>query len=291
MSLYGYNRKTTPQLDSLKNDKNFIYKRAISAGVSTSISLPHIFNFQQEPENFMASFEKNVNLFKLARNQGFQTVMYSPQASITFSNIGIEYVDRAIYRDNARSEYNKYGDDYAFKLLKETPIKDKNFFVVPTRAVHYPYENIYKDLPQFDKLNDKDKSFKLNTYDNAMLYLDDLLYKVIQWSKTLKGNVYVIITSDHGQMMGQDNLWGHSFLDFRVAEVPFMIYTPRAKNFNFPSILSHYDISNFIANLLGYKITNPNTSKDDIFINGNNINGSAGFLKYKRQNDKLIEVK
>lgn len=296
MSLYGYERKTTPHLEKLKNDKNFIYRRAISSGVSTSISLSMFFNLQKEAQNYLASFVKENNLFKIASSQGFQTIMYSPQSSKTFSNIGIGFVDKAIYRDNARHKYNKLGDDYAFELLKSTPLKDKNFFVVQTRAVHYPYEKIYENFPQYDVFNDESKDFKLNSYDNAMLYLDDLLYKVINWAKTLDGKVYLVITSDHGQMMGQDNLWGHSFLDLRVAEVPFMLYTKNVKakdlfGMNNPAkLFSHYDISKFLAKILGYEIINPNTPENIYYINGVDIDGDAGFIKYKIENDKIEEI-
>lgn len=297
MSLYGYERKTTPNLEKLKNDKNFIFLRAISSGVSTSISLSMFFNFQKEAQNYLASFMKDNNLFKMARSQGFQTVMYSPQSSKTFSNIGIGFVDKAIYRDNARYKYNKSGDDYALTLLKSTPLKDKNFFVVQTRAVHYPYEKIYENLPQYKVFNEEDKDFKLNSYDNAMLYLDELLYKVVNWAKTLDGKVYLIITSDHGQMMGQDGLWGHSFLDSRVAEVPFMLYTKNVKikdlfgMNNHPKLLSHYDISKFIAKILGYEIINPNTPENIYYINGVDIDGDAGFIKYKIENEKFTKIK
>ncbi len=297
MSLYGYERKTTPNLEKLKQDKNFVFSRAISSGVSTSISLSMFFNFQQEAKNHLASFIKNNNLFKMAKSQGFQTVMYSPQSSKTFSNIGIGFVDKIIYRDNARHKYNKSGDDYALTLLKSTPLKDKNFFVVQTRAVHYPYEKIYENLPQYNVFNDENKDFKLNSYDNAMLYLDDLLYKVVNWAKTLDGKVYLIITSDHGQMMGQDGLWGHSFLDFRVAEVPFMLYTKNVKPKDLfgmnkpPKLLSHYNISKFIAKILGYEIINPNTPENIYYINGIDIDGDAGFIKYKIENEKFTEIK
>ncbi|MGN0930049.1 MAG: sulfatase-like hydrolase/transferase [Alphaproteobacteria bacterium] len=297
MSLYGYERKTTPNLEKLKSDKKFIYKRAISSGVSTSISLSMFFNFQKEAQNYFTSFMKDNNLFKMARSQGFQTAMYSPQSSKTFSNVGIGFVDKAIYRDNARHKYNTLGDDYAFELLKSTPLKDKNFLVVQTRAVHYPYEKIYENLPQYDVFNDERKDFKLNSYDNAMLYLDELLYKVINWAKTLDGKVYLIMTSDHGQMMGQDNLWGHSFLDLRVAEVPFILYTKGVSQNdlfemnNPPELLTHYDISKFIAKILGYEIINPNTPENIYYINGVDIDGDAGFIKYKLENNKIEEIK
>ena len=297
MSLYGYERKTTPQLETLKNDKNFVYRRAISSSIRTGSSIPMFFNLQKEAENDIATLEGGGNLFKLAKNQDFQTVLYSPQNSMTFSQAGLQYVDRTIYRDNARKEYAQKADEYTLELLKSTPLKDKNLIVMQTRAIHFPYANIYKPYPQYDVYKDEKTHFRINTYDNAMLYFDDFLYRVINWAKTLKGKVYFVMTSDHGQMMGQDNLWGHSFLNKHVAEVPFMLYTKNVSQKdlfgynNPPKLLTHYDIGKFVAKILGYDIKNPNTPENIYYINGIDISGNAGFIKYKTDNGKFTEIK
>ncbi|MBT4791246.1 MAG: sulfatase-like hydrolase/transferase, partial [Halobacteriovoraceae bacterium] len=44
LSLFNYKRITTPFLDSLKSDSNFIFRRAISSGVSTDIAVAMFMN-------------------------------------------------------------------------------------------------------------------------------------------------------------------------------------------------------------------------------------------------------
>ena len=296
MSLYGYERNTTPKLNTFKNDKNFIFKDSMSIAVSTLTSLSMFFNFQKEAENYMVLFKKDANLFKMATEQGFQTIMYSPQANKTFANIGMEYIDKFVYRNEAKKQYKQKGDDYGLELLKTTPLKDKNFIVVQTRATHYPYEHAYEHSPQFDIFKDETKNFKVNTYDNAVRYIDDLLANALEYAKTLDGKVYFIITSDHGQLLGQDGLYGHTFLHKEVVKIPFILYTKNIDKKDIATItqkkiVTHYDVSKFIAKIMGFDVINPNTPENTYFINGSGVDGNRGFMKYKIENDKVIWLK
>ncbi|MBD5405075.1 phosphoethanolamine transferase [bacterium] len=296
MSLYEYKRNTTPRLNTFKNDKNFVFKDSMSISVSTLTSLSMFFNFQKEAENYRVLYKKDANLFKMAKEQGFQTLMYSPQANKTFANVGMEYIDKFVYRNEATKQYKQKGDEYGLELLKTTKLKDKNFIVVQTRAAHYPYEHSYEHAPQFNIFNDKTKDFRVNTYDNAIRYIDDLLADALEYAKTLKGKVYFIITSDHGQLLGQDGLYGHTFLHKEVVKIPFILYTKNIDKkdittINQKKIVTHYDISTFLAKVFGFDVINPNTPEDTYFINGSGVDGKRGFMKYKIENDKLIWLK
>lgn len=296
MSLYGYERNTTPRLNTFKNDDNFVFKDSMSIAVSTLTSLSMFFNFQKEAENYKVIFNKDANLFKMAKEQGFQTLMYSPQENKTFANIGMEYIDKFVYRNEAKKQYKQKGDKYGLELLKTTKLKDKNFIVVQTRATHYPYEHAYEHSPQFNIFNDKTKDFRVNTYDNAVRYIDDLLADALEYTKTLKGKMYFIITSDHGQLLGQDGLYGHTFLHKEVVKIPFILYTKNIDKkdittINQKKIVTHYDISKFLAKVFGFDVINPNTPEDTYFINGSGVDGKRGFMKYKIENNKLIWLK
>ena len=80
MSLYGYHIKSTPYLESLKNDKNFIYKDAISSGVVTDVGIPNFFNMIKQPDGVPQAISQNTCMFKMAKENGFQTYFYSAQA-------------------------------------------------------------------------------------------------------------------------------------------------------------------------------------------------------------------
>ena len=65
MSLYGYHIKSTPYLESLKNDKNFIYKDAISSGVVTDVGIPNFFNMIKQPDGVPQAISQNTCIFKI----------------------------------------------------------------------------------------------------------------------------------------------------------------------------------------------------------------------------------
>ena len=257
------------------------------------MALPIFFNIQIEPQNYRVSIERRSNLFSFAKQQGFRTALYSAQSSRAFSNVGVEFVDTAVYRDTDEIAFSRHGDEYALELLEKTPRADRNFFVVHTFATHYPYEKTYRRRKQFDVW--KGGNFKIDTYDNAMLYIDDLYGRVLDFAAGIEGRVYVLFTSDHGQMMGEDGLWGHSFLNKGVAEIPFILWTKDVSPDELYGIdevenITHIDAAKFVARTLGFDVHSPNTPPDVFYINGTDIDGSRGFLKYKKSGGAVIEL-
>jgi alkyl hydroperoxide reductase subunit AhpC len=78
-----------------------------------------------------------------------------------------------------------------------------------------------------------------------------------------------------------------------VGRIPVFLWTNDLKSAqDFKSIKnpSHWDIGEKILNLMGYKVNNPNTAKDTVFINGSDPTGAAGFITLKRKGQELIQV-
>ena len=67
--------------EKVKNDENFLYKKAIGGGVSTIVSIPTFFNIIQKPDGLPQILSTNTCLFKMAKNNGFNTHFYSSQSS------------------------------------------------------------------------------------------------------------------------------------------------------------------------------------------------------------------
>lgn len=80
MSLYDYKFNTTPFISSLKSDNNFIYKNAIGSGVLTDIAIPSFFNMISKPDGIPQILSSNTCLFKMAKENGFNTYFYSSQS-------------------------------------------------------------------------------------------------------------------------------------------------------------------------------------------------------------------
>lgn len=296
MSLFGYPRKTTPFLDSLKNNPSFAYTPGISGGVLTAVSLPVFMNLMREPGHMELLEAKTVNLFKMARENGYKTFWVSVQESQLLSLIGSQYLDKFVTVDSLNvTQCAAMRDEALVEFAKELPLGEKNFIVMHLRCLHSPYETNYcrrKEEFSIYPHDQGDRSERtINAYDNAMTYHDMVIKDIVGFFKDKFGSQdrnYVLFTSDHGELLGEHGLFGHAHLNLECALVPFWIYTSSSnlsavqhhlKNY----FITHYDIGIMIADLLGYNVKNPNIkneNKNEYFVHGNNIFDDNSFLKY-----------
>lgn len=295
-SLFGYKRDTTPNLNKMVKDKNFYFNKALSYSVATRISNSGFFNLQKEPENFLLQQSKEANLFKFAKQAGFKNTFISAQSLTAFPNIGIEYVDNIFYKDKARLDIHKYGDWYSIKKLKTIPLTDKNFIAIQTRLAHSPYKKAYAHYSEVcEKFNDDNIDKRINEYDNGIFCLDMFLKEIFDFANGLDGKVYVVMVSDHGELFGENNIWGHCFLDRLVANIPFILWSKNVPNKEFDyikslSIPSHYDIGKFVLSLFGYNLKNPNSPENILYVNGMDMTGMEGFKTFKRDSFGIKEI-
>lgn len=290
MSLFGYERETSPLLSSLKKDPNFIYLKGLSGGVSTPVSLPLLINNIYEPNNMKAIEDKKVNLFRLAKEHGFKTFYISAQSGAILTNLGAEFIDYKLFRQKELLLFNKYQDEALLKIIPNLDYSKKNFIVINQRNAHAPYEENYQHNPAFnrfapDRINYQ--QFRIDSYDNAMLYNDYLIYEMIQFYKNkFNGPTYIIFTSDHGEVLDSSKVaFGHADLQEEVAEVPFLAYVKNAnieEIKSIPSPIFHYEISNFITKILGFEIYNPNKKDGIFYIHGTELNGNNEFIEYNK---------
>jgi glucan phosphoethanolaminetransferase (alkaline phosphatase superfamily) len=145
-----------------------------------------------------------------------------------------------------------------------------------------------------ENVSDRDEKYR-NTYDNAVLYNDELYAKVIaEFKRRSPENSSIFFTSDHGEMLANGK-YGHTFLDVGVGEVPAMYYslgTPNdeaLKKFNQAKYITHYDIAKMILSKMGLELINKNEKPREFFINGPSIFQTCRFIKGSETKDgKLV---
>ena len=279
--------KTTPYLDSFRNDPQFVYKKGYASGVTTLMAVPTFFLLKREPENTLLMGLQNTNLLKLAKKHGY-IVHYITTQKL---NIMASYDADADFVKHLNGK-----DEKLIEYLKKVDFTKKNFIVLHQRNSHSPYEN--STPKRFYKYPYKDMdyhTYMLNSYRNSILYTDFILGQLIQKVRELPDSI-VFITSDHGEMMGlkeEDGRYGHVFLSKEVAKVPIMIYdnTNRKRIQHFYEKLScydHYTLGKVIANTLGFSIRNPNENGTYYIQGALAIDGSDGFLTYTR--DECVKL-
>jgi glucan phosphoethanolaminetransferase (alkaline phosphatase superfamily) len=290
MSLFGYGRETTPRLEALRTDPNFIYRTAISGGVATKVSLPTFFNILREPDNLRHVVGYETNLLKMAREQGLKTHFLSVQTSNLTTYAGVEFADHYITQEDILPLFQERKDDALLSLLGDIDLSASNFIVLHQRCSHSPYDSSYPaSYTKYPPVRDNFKQHMVNTYDNSIRYTDHILSEIIQQLKQRgSGPTYLFFTSDHGEMMGEDGKFGHSLLEPGVAEVPLIFYAqggdPRViEQVRKLDVPTHYEIAKLIAGLLGYEFRNPNERPGVFYINGPDLDMSTSYLIVDKQ--------
>jgi glucan phosphoethanolaminetransferase (alkaline phosphatase superfamily) len=300
MSIYGYHRKTNVELEKLL-DEGLIFRKAISSSTSTKISLPLILNSIREPNNEAMLLSKEANLFKLAKDNGFQTIYISAQESVLSRGIGSNYIDVMTVFENEKELFSNKKDEALIEILDRIKPTDKNFIILHQRNSHSPYEANYshrKEFKIFDEAVKDHKSYVVNTYDNSIIFNDFLLKKMIDYFKAKWSPFNFFFTSDHGEMLGENELFGHLNFHINATKVPFLYYSDRDDKKFANAIgdnLTHYEICLLIAQKLGFEIINPNFKEGLFFIQGNNHNNVYEILDYyeviKNNNQVLYNYK
>ena len=307
MSLFGYKRNTTPFLNSLKNDKNFTYRPAISSANTTFSALSMLINSVFEPLNFQGINNKKSNILKLAKQNGYTTSLLSAQGENCSNQIGLEHMDSTQYVPNYSRKTNiSSSDQWLVDNLQNLQLKDRNFIILQQRTPHSPYAHNYQGMPQFDVFkhdqNSSRKEVAINEYDNAILVYDDNIKQIFNFFKQkfaeMPGQHYLIFVGDHGEYLGENGLYGHGFSStIFAASVPFWAYVFNnndGKPEQFADIkkletVSYRDINSWIMHKIGFHITNPNYqpgSLDGYIVPGLRSNI---FTHYQRnQNGRII---
>lgn len=300
MSLYGYDRKTTPRLDAIAaNDDNFVFRQGISAANATRSSLPLFYNVQYHPLDVNMVKNQPANLFRLAKSQGFRTFYISAQYMNCLNGVNASFIDYMAAFDQKEDLFREKKDDAIIELMKGLDLSDRNFIILHQRNSHSPYAANYSHRPEFDVYKADGRSredYQINTFDNSILYSDWLYSEIIGYFKGLspKWQSYIFITSDHGEMFGENGLWGHNHLDMENFKVPF-IYCGIGADQEFTEkmkkvvLATHYDIGNYIADLFGLSIVNPGQEKGVYYLNGVAAYGRSGYMSFRLTDTGIID--
>jgi len=227
-SLYGYSKNTNPLLSKIPNVSHF---NATSCATYTTAGLKGILEHTNTDDlyeilpNYL--YRNNVEVIWRTTNWG------EPPLHIK------NFENREALMPNCQGEGCNY-DEILLSGLKEqinTSTKNKILVVLHTSTSHGPtYSQKYP--PQFETFKPVCNSVELgqcshteliNAYDNTIVYTDYILSKVIEDLKQLKQfHSTMIFVSDHGESLGEKNLYMHG-LPMSIApkeqfEIPFIVW-------------------------------------------------------------------
>lgn len=294
MSLFGYQRDTTPFLKSMAQDSRTTHGIIVAGAVTTRVSIATFMNVQYAPDDYAHLSGRSTNLFRLAKRAGLQTALLSVQKLDGISSaVARNEID--VWEDYFSIE-KRYPDTYDTRLvsLLETSAINWNkpaFVIINPRSAHAPYQAaVPPDLLKWSAGTSRQDihRYMSDTYDDAMAYADQTIHALVtSLQKISPIPVALIIMSDHGERLGETGSYGHNTLDYTTAATPLLLTTLNSAS---PislegqpvlgCIRNHYDLSKLVASLLGYHIENPNEIPRRYFINGTDVLGRAGYIGY-----------
>lgn len=262
LGIYGYPRDTSPFLNGL-GKKGILFKQAYSQSSNTGPShasiLTSLFPYQHGVlSNTYKLKEGSLTLAKVLKRAGYETAAFTSVLFLESLREGFDYFDAASARGKFYSDAAQTADTVISWLKgKKTATKiflwvhlwdphdwDKRFRGFQSRAP----ESLVKKMA-FDSEKEQDqfiqflvrehntpvnffrhtghlvKSF--NTYDAQVAYVDKELERLFEFmeGRGLNENALWVITSDHGEGLGNHNYAGHSkYLYREQLHVPLIFY-------------------------------------------------------------------
>ncbi len=214
-SLYGYERETTPSLESLQSDL-LVFRDVLTQSNTTYKSVPIILSPAEAKS--AKQLPKVRSLITAMKEAGFHTIYLSNQPE------NRSYVDffasesDEFYRMNKVFPNKEKTYDTDMLPLFDRAIKlsegNKLFIVLHTYGSHfnykdrYPKEYAYYTPDNVERTTSTERPKLVNAYDNAIRYTDYFLSAVLQRMKIKAedgSSTAMMYLSDHGEDLFDDS--------------------------------------------------------------------------------------
>lgn len=254
-SLYGYKKNTNPLLS--KTD-NLFHFEATSCATYTTAGVKCILSYKDTDElyeilpNYL--YRNNVEVIWRTTNWG------EPPVHIK------NYQNRDVLMPNCNGEGCNYDEVLLTGLKEQILASQKNKILIvlhtstshgPTYSKKYPPQfEIFKPVCNSVELGNCSQTELINAYDNTIIYTDYILNKIIENLKELKEyNCAMIFVSDHGESLGEKNLYMHglpkSIAPKEQYEIPFIVwFSDSSKHLKPNTVLSQSYVFHSVLNFL-----------------------------------------
>lgn len=226
-SLYGYRRNTNPLLagDSVKTYIANSHDTYTTAGVKAILDHKETDELYEILPNYL--FRNGVDVVWRSANWG------EPPLHIE------KYKNHKDLAEKYPEADGRYDGVLIAGLIEEIENneKDKQLIVLHTSTSHGPkyFEKYPEEFKVFTpvctsvEISSDDKEGLLNAYDNTILYTDYLVHSVIETLKQVTGKrCCMIFVSDHGESLGEDNVFMHGLpkdlAPKQQFEIPFIVW-------------------------------------------------------------------
>lgn len=289
LSIFGATPDTTPNLKSWLTAPpaglTMTAHVGFSGGVATLASVPTFLRPSAVPIGIAS---RGPNLFDVARAGGFKSWLFSAQRlKLLAAADGAPGAERIASEDTMEDEYARTKDGYLADLVRSVPedYARRQFFFLHQRAAHSPYRSNCVDPADADWLSDAGAGDRRETdYKAGARCWDKNVAAIVSAVAARKGNLYIFVTADHSELVGEDGYYGHGHPVLRNAVVPFILLTNRpqsrvAEAFRSMAPESFFNLSRVVALALGSKLEATNAVPHRVVINFTLPYGGAGSMQ------------
>jgi len=207
MSLYGYNRKTSPKLEEIK-DELVVYQDVISPFANTTESIPKVLTYGNY-ENPDAKFDGVI--MQLFNKAGFETNWLSNQEPLGIHETYITKIakacDKRFFENTISNRRQATYDEILLepfeRIINDTA--DKKLVIVHLLGSHVDYSRRYPAVynvfsgPAETPFPSETAFNIINAYDNSILYNDFIVREIIEKVRTADARSFVLYFSDHAE--------------------------------------------------------------------------------------------
>lgn len=227
LQLNGYQRKTTPLL--AKRENIICFPHTYTPLTYTAISVPQILTNATLTDDYS---EPKYSLLQILHKADIHTNWIGNQTPEKSYGMFIQQSDFKTILDPFHSElsFQKSYDENLIPVFKKVfDPKGNQFTTLHMMGSHWWYETRYperfrkfKPVIRSKHVGSNSSQEMINSYDNTILYLDYFINEIIKYVETQNSNTLVIYLSDHGEILGENNLWLHAQPE-KASENPAML--------------------------------------------------------------------
>jgi len=222
----------------------------------TTVAVDNLINWPSHPKHFVRGYEYYLNPTKGTKWSGHRPGQV--RADQVNEKI-ISWLKEHVYEPfflfvhywDPHMPYNQ-PEDFKRKFKHEGI---KGLKVIKAVA-GYEYVPGWGRVDQLPK-ESEDKSIDL--YDGEILYVDNAISEVLEVleDENILDDTLIIVTSDHGEQLGQHVIWGHAGLHEAVVKIPLIMRCPKflPQNLRVRGYAQHVDLVPTILELAGIKTT------------------------------------
>lgn len=267
-SLNGYARETNPEL---KKRDVIYFPNASSCGTETAVSIPCMFSNMTRKTYDEDVARHREGLLDVLAHAGINLLWRENDGGCKGACDRIPHTEMVQWNLDPLCKDQSCLDEVVLHRFGKVldGLQQDSVIVLHLMGSHGPaYYHRYPDkfrtfIPTCDsnQIQDCDRQSLINTYDNTILYTDDIVSRTIDELKSHsdKLNTALVYLSDHGESLGENGIYLHG--------TPYMLAPSQQTHIPFLFWLSKDYQQNFAvnANCLANKAAAQKVSQDNIF--------------------------